>query len=80
MRTEFEIPPQECIEAWEILKTALYDAPTLAYPDYTKPFLLYTDRLKERGYGAALYQVAEDGVERPILYISKALAKYKQNY
>ena len=41
--------------AWETLKQSLCNAPTLAFPDFHKPFLLYTDGSKEMGFGAALH-------------------------
>ena len=44
-----------CKEAWETLKDQLCDAPTLAFPDFDRPFILYTDGSKERGFGAALH-------------------------
>jgi hypothetical protein len=55
-------------------------APTLAYPDFNRSFILYTDGSHERGFGVALHQLDADGIERPILYLSKALTPAEWNY
>lgn len=70
----------DCVKAWEELKEKLCTAPTLAYPDFSKPFILYVDGSKEKGYGAALHQVGADGVERPVLYISRDLSDAETRY
>lgn len=66
-------------ESWEILKTSLTLAPTLAFPDFRKDFILYCDSSKQREYSTALHQVQE-GVEHAVLCLSKTLNKYKKNY
>ena len=71
---------RECYDAWETLKTKLCSAPTLAFPDFNRPFILYTDGSKEKGYGAALHQVGADGVERPILFLSRDLTGPETRY
>ncbi|KAE8185600.1 hypothetical protein CF328_g7495, partial [Tilletia controversa] len=43
-------------DAFNDLKTALIDPPTLAHPDYDRPFLLYTDACKS-GFAAAIHQI-----------------------
>ena len=70
----------ECYEAWETLKNRLCNAPTLAFPDFSRPFILYTDGSKEKGYGAALHQVGADGIERPILFLSRDLSGPETRY
>ena len=71
----------QCREAFQTLKDRLYNAPTLMFPIFDLPFILYTDSSKERGYGAALYQVdPTDGKEKPVLYLLKTLTPAEQNY
>jgi hypothetical protein len=66
--------------AWEELKRRLCEAPTLAFPDFSRPFLLYTDGSKEMGFGAALHQIGKDGVEKPILFLSRTLQGAEERY
>ena len=54
-------------------------APILIHPDYTKPFILYTDA-SDRAIGAVLTQEEEDGKHHPINYKSRALRKHEKNY
>src|SRR6266542_3531569 len=42
-------------QAWRELKKRLTEAPILRHPDFTKPFILYTDASK-KGVGAILAQ------------------------
>uniref|UniRef100_A0A146M1A3 RNA-directed DNA polymerase n=2 Tax=Lygus hesperus TaxID=30085 RepID=A0A146M1A3_LYGHE len=65
---EFVWSPQ-CEEAFQTLKTRLVTPPVLAYPDFSKPFILATDGSKE-GLGCVLSQVI-DGVEHPVAYASR---------
>ena len=66
-----------CQTAFDALKTALTQAPVLAYADYTQPFIVYTDA-SNRGLGAVLAQV-QDGKERVIAYASRSLHPTEQN-
>ena len=61
------------------VKNALMDAAVLAHPDYTKPFILYTDASKT-GLGAALHQTDEDGIEHPLAFYSKKLTGAPTRY
>jgi hypothetical protein len=63
--TEFD---DDCKGAWDALKSTLAEAPIRLLPDFTKPFLLYTNGSKEFGFGPALHQVDENGKERPVLF------------
>ena len=67
----------ECQNSFCALKTALTEAPVLAYADYNQPFSLYTDA-SGRGLGAVLAQV-QDGRERVIAYASRSLHPTEQN-
>ena len=51
---EFQWTPA-CQEGFNQLKKALTEAPVLAYPDYSKPFILETDP-SLNGLGAVLSQ------------------------
>lgn len=63
----------------DALKAALTKEPILAYPDFTKPFILETDA-SNVGLGAKLSQIGDDGKEHPISYASRTLQKAEKNY
>lgn len=58
--------------AFQQLKQALTDAPVLALPNFSKPFILETDA-SEVGFGAVLMQE-----NHPIDYLSKAVCPKNQ--
>ena len=60
-----------CQYAFDKLKLALTTNPTLAPPDYDRPFLLQIDP-SDLGIGAVLSQ-DYDGKERPVAYYSRKL-------
>jgi len=66
-------------QAFEKLKEKLVTAPVLAYPDFSKRFILATDA-SYYGFGATLSQKDRDGKEHPIAYASKSLQPAEQNY
>ena len=70
---------QECTQAFENLKTVLCEAPVLVNPDFTKQFILQTDA-SNRGVGAVLSQLGEDGKDRPVAYFSRKLLPREQKY
>ena len=69
----------EALEAFDHLKAACLQAPTLAFLDFDRPFLLDTDA-SGRGLGAVLSQKQADGWYHPIAYASCAMNETKQRY
>ena len=61
-----------------MLKDALTSAPVLAYPDYSKPFILETDA-SFKGLGAVLTQEDDEGNSRIISYASHMLKPYDRS-
>jgi hypothetical protein len=70
---------ESCETTFESLKATLTTAPILAYPNYEKPFLLYTDACVT-GLGAVLSQNDEAGQEHPIVFLSRSLTDAEKNY
>ena len=70
-------PDQE--EAFTSLKSKLTSTPVLAFPDFTKPFLLCTDA-SGSGLGAALMQNDDRGKKRPIAFASRILNSAESRY
>ena len=68
----------EAQNAFDRLKECLTQAPILAYPDHSLPFILDTDA-SQVGTGAVLSQI-QQGQERPIAYYSKMYSKEEANY
>lgn len=65
-------------KAFKLLKEILSSEDVLAFPDFSKPFLLTTDA-SNKAIGAVLSQNFNDG-ERPITFISKTLSNTEENY
>jgi len=65
-----------CQEAFDTLKDRLVSSPVLAYPYFTKPFVLHTDA-SGVGLGAVLEQEQDDGKLHPISYASRNLSKHE---
>lgn len=64
--------------AFEILKKSLVTAPILAYPDFTKPFVLTCDA---SNYAiSAILSQGPIGKDQPIAYASRTLNKAECNY
>ena len=72
-------PTPAPLDAFQSLKTLLSNAPCLHFPDFSRPFFLYTDASR-RGIGGALQQTA-DGSDKqhPILFISRCLSPAEKN-
>jgi hypothetical protein len=66
-------------DAFEKLKTCLMMPPILAYPNFSKPFILYIDA-STFALGAILSQKNEDKREYVIAYASRTLNKHERNY
>jgi hypothetical protein len=66
-------------ESFNKLRKLLASAPILAYPDFSKPFILDTDA-SDNGIGAVLSQVGVDMLEHPLAYFSRTLNKHERNY
>ena len=69
---------QHCNEAFETLKKHLVSPPILALPNFSEPFILYTDA-SDVAVGGVLGQV-QDGAERVIAYWSRQLKPAEQKY
>ena len=65
--------------AFEKLKGCLMTPPILAYPDFERPFILYTDA-STFALGAILSQLGEDKKEHVIAYASRTLNIHERKY
>jgi hypothetical protein len=59
------------------LKFKLVTAPTLAFPDFTRPFKVDTDACE---YGIGAVKSENDGVGKPVAYFSRSLNKAERKY
>ena len=64
----------KCQEAFDTLKKELCQAPVLTHPDFTKPFVIFTDA-SDIGVGAVLSQEGQ-----PIWYASRVLTSAERKY
>ena len=62
----------------DMLIHRLTSPPVMAFPDFTKPFVLHTD-VSQEGLGAVLYQ-EQDGKLRVLGYASRTLTPSEKNY
>ena len=69
----------QCQDAFEELRRKLTSTPILAFPDFTKPFILDTDA-SDFGIGAVLSQISKEGKEQVISYGSRLLTKAERRY
>ena len=69
----------EALAAFDALKAALISAPLLAFPDFSRPFIILVDASKTQ-VGGCLAQLDDKGVERPIAYFSTCLTTAQRNY
>ena len=68
-----------CQSAFDKLKTGLCSPPILGYPQFNKPFNIYTDASTE-GLGVVLAQPDDQGIERVIAYGGRALNRHEKRY
>jgi hypothetical protein len=66
-------------EAFEQLVKAISTVPVLAYPDFSKPFILQPDACK-CSIDAVLSQIRADGLKHPVAFFSRLLGKYELSY
>ncbi len=69
----------EDIKALDQLRMCLTSEPVLAIPDFSKPFVIFTDA-SDYGLGAVQSQLDENGKKRPIAYASRHLNQTEQKY
>ena len=69
----------ECSAAFNLLKQQMCSTPVLRSPDFEKMFLLQTDA-SDRGVGAVLSQVDENGDEHPVGFFSRKLLPREERY
>ena len=84
LRTLQKIRPsgwtEDCQQAFDNLKSILFAAPALAYPDFKQPFFIATDA-SGVGIGAVLYQFdPESREQRFVSFQARALTKSEHNY
>jgi hypothetical protein len=65
-------------EAFQSMRDRLCTASVLAYPNFSQPFILSTDASK-MALGATLSQ-AQDGLEKPLAYVSRLTKKAEKSY
>ena len=66
-------------EAFNLIKQAIINAPSLATPNFSDPFILYTFA-SDRSYAAILTQTNQEKVEAPIAFFSSNLQGAELNY
>lgn len=70
---------EECDKAFKTLKEKLVSAPILVYPDFTKPFILYTDA-SNFAISYILGQVDDQNREKVIAYGGRAVHKHEASW
>ena len=70
---------EDCESPFQKLKTICSETSILVYTDYSKPFCLQMDA-SEKGLGAFLHQIQNDGTNRVIAYASRTISKSEKNY
>ena len=76
--TSFKWTP-DCNKPFVTLCSKLKTTPILAYPDFTRKFILNIDA-SNSAIGAVLFQLGPDGQEHVIAYGNRLLTKSKRQY
>ena len=66
-------------EAFNLIKQAIINAPSLATPNFSESFILYTFSL-EKSYAAILTKANQEKAEAPIAFFSSNLQGDELNY
>ena len=66
-------------EAFNLIKQAIINAPSLATPNFSEPFFLYTFA-SEKSYAVILTQANQEKAEAPIAFFSSNLQGAELNY
>ena len=61
------------------LRQALSEKTAVYAPDYSKEFRVQADA-SQRGLGVVLYQVNDEGVEQPVVFLSRKLSDTETHY
>jgi len=69
----------ETRQAFEDMKTAIHECPSLFFMDDNLPVFLHTDASKY-GIGAYLFQLTPEGTELPTAFISKTLTESQRRW
>ena len=69
----------ECQDAFDEVRRRLTSTPILAYPDFSRQFVLDTDA-SDTGIGAVLSQIDGEDQERVVAYGSRLLTKPERRY
>ncbi|KAH9297584.1 hypothetical protein KI387_029266, partial [Taxus chinensis] len=72
-------PGNKAHEAFEQLKEALVSSPVLKNPDWSKPFIVYTDA-SDAALGSTLSQKDENGNDHPVYFGSRQMSSAEVNY
>ena len=70
---------QKCDISFEKLKIKLVEAPIVRFPNWSTKFHVHIDA-SGLAIGAILTQPGDDGMDYPIVYISRKLNKAERNY
>jgi len=65
--------------AWNELRAKMMSAPVLAYPDWSREWIMEPD-MCDYAIGVVLSQVNDEGEEHPIAFASRLLTKAERNY